>query len=680
MSSLRKKLQQSGRVVTSLSLAALLATTALPIGAFAQNGVVARQQQPAQQQPQQPTQQPAPPPKNDTREQRERLEEHGTTNPNLPTERERNNVPAPGQAPTVNPATSPAAPGTQNPQDSAAQNSITQPLTLSPEVGHDRTGVDLAQVQALALQDAIALALQNNLDIEQFREGVQISQFNLYSLRGVYDILSSADVNYRSQTIPVASQFAGGGSAFSVTQRGLTANFITSQLIERTGGQWQAELDTNRTTTSSTAQLLPTQYNPALTFSFTQPLLRNFRTDFNRRQIQIAKKTLDLSDSQFRQRVIEIINQVQRAYWDLVFAIKNEEIARNTVELTRTQLENNRRQVEAGTAAPIDLRSTEAALEQRKGDVITALQSITTAENVLKALIIKKQDDRLWTAVINPTDEPPINAQTFNLDESTRLALKNRPELEQIRLQTEQKNLDIDYFKDQTKPQVDLVGFYTNNGLAGTPTTAINPGGFGTFDQGVLTNLNAALAALNLPAFSPTVPVDTVIGAGVPSRFNGGFFKSLGNLFSQDFKTYQFGVRFSFPWRNRTAEGNLGRALAEGRQLDARQRQVVLNVQIDVRNALQAVDASRQRYEAAHAGAVAANAQLQGELEKFRAGLSTNFFVLQRQTDLATALGTEVRAKTDYNKALADLQRVTGMTLASNNVQVTALPPTSGKK
>src|SRR5207248_11373532 len=167
-------------------------------------------------------------------------------------------------------------------------------------------------------------------------------------------------------------------------------------------------LANNRTNTRSPAQLLTTQYNPTLTFSFTQQLLRNFRTDFNRQQIQVAKKSLDLSDSQFRQRVIEIINQVQRAYWDLVFAIQNEQIARNTVELTRTQLENNRRQVEAGTAAPIDLRSTEAALEQRKGDVITALQNITTAENVLKGLLIKRQDDKLWSAVINPTDEPPV--------------------------------------------------------------------------------------------------------------------------------------------------------------------------------------------------------------------------------------------------------------------------------
>ncbi len=410
-----------------------------------------------------------------------------------------------------------------------------------------------------------------------------------------------------------------------------------------------------------------------------QPLLRNFSTDLNRRQINIAKKSLDLTDSQFRQRVIEIINQVQRAYWDLVFAIRNERIARDSVELTRTQLENNQKMVEAGTLPPIDLRSTEAALESRKGDVVLALQGITTAENVLKALLIKDSTDKLWNSEIAPTDEPlPTQTQAFNLEDATRLALKNRPELDQMRLQQEQKEIDISFFKNQTKPQLDLVGFYTNNGLAGNPDPVVNPGGFDTTTQGLITNLNLALANLNLPAFNPVPPGPTTSGA-VPSRFEGGYFQSLKNLFGQDFKTYQFGVRVSLPWKNRTAEGNLGRALAEQRQLDARQRQLVQTVQIDVRNALQAVEASRQRFEAAQAAKIAAKAQLAGEQEKFRAGLSSNFFVLQRQTDLAIAEGTEVRALTDYNKALADLQRVTGMTLVNNNVQVTALPP-NGKK
>jgi len=533
----------------------------------------------------------------------------------------------------------------QSQENQTTQNPITQPLALSPDVPPDRVGVDINQRQAFTLQDAIAMALRNNLDIESSRQAVQISQYNLFSLYGFYDVTSGADIGYRRAISPTASALGGAGNSGTVSNNSLFYNFTTSQQIQRTGGNYLIEFDNSRADTSNSFNQLNPSYNTNLTFTFTQPLMRDFSIDQTRRSIRLAKKSLDLSDSQFRQQVIDIINLVQRAYWDLVFAIRNEQIARQAVELTRTQLDNNRRMVEAGTLAPIELRSTEAQLEQSKGDVILALQSITIAENTLKGLLLKDPNDKVWSSVIDPTDEPQFGQVTFNLQEASSLALRNRPELDQMRLQVEQKEIDISFFKNQIKPQVDFIGLYTNTGLSGTPSDAMTIGPDGT-----------------------PIPISEII----PSRFQGGYFRSLNNLFGQDFRTFQVGVRLSFPWRNRTAEGNLGRSLAEQRQLDARQRQLVQNISIEVRNALQAVEAARQRFEAERASAIAAEAQYKGEQERFRAGLSTNFFVLQRQTDLSNAKGREVRALTDYNKALADLQRVTGMTLVSNNVQVPA--------
>jgi outer membrane protein len=584
MSSLLRKLQQSSRIVTVASLASLLAAWS-PIAAFSQDGVVAaRQQQPGQVTGQQ-----------------------------------------------------------QNPPQ---QNSITQPLTLSPEVTRERVGIRPGEVQSLAIQDAIAQGLQNNLDIEQFRQSVRIAEYSLFSLRGFYDFTSAAEIGFRSSIIPNASSISGDLTSGSLASKSLYYNFTTSKQFEQTGGNLFAEFDNSRSRSSSRFNGLNPQYNTTLTFTYTQPLLRNFSLDTTRRSIQLAKKSLDLSDSQFRQRVIEIINQVQRAYWDLVYAIRNEKIARDSVNLARTQLENNRKMVDAGTLAPIELRSTEAQLETAKGNVIVALQGITTAENSLKILLLKDPNDKMWNSEITPTDEPQFGALAFNLEESTRLALKNRPELDQMRLQAEQKDIDIRYYTNQLKPQLDFIGIYTNSGLAGAQANAVDVGGGG----------------------STTLP-----------RFLGGYGTSLQNLFGQDFRTYQAGVRLSFPWRNRAAQANLGRSLAEQRQLDAKQRQLVEIVQVDVRNALQAVVASKQRYEAAQAGELAANAQYNGEQERYRAGLSTNFVVLQRLTDLSVARGTAVRALTDYNKALADLQRVTGMTLMSNNVEISS-KPTDTKK
>lgn len=667
------RLRKAGRAICAASLAMLIGGS-LPVATFAQEGIVSVQQQSPKPKPpdtppqpgQQPSQRTEPPPRPDTQRRREQQEQQGETRPQRPTERENRNLPAPG----TNPATSPAV-TQQTPQ--GAPNPIIQPLALSPEVTRQRVGVKEGVVESLSLQDAITRALQNNLDIEVFRQGVQASQYNLFATRGVYDIVSGATLNYESRTFPVASIFAGGDASSAITQKEFTYDFTTSKLIESTGGSYQVDFLNNRLNTSATSSTLTTQYNPTLTFSFAQPLMRNLSIDQNRRLTQLAKKSLDLSDSEFRQRVIEIINQVQRAYWDLVFSIRNEQIARDSVELTRVQLQNNQKMVEAGALPPIDLRATEAALESRKGDVITALQSITTSENTLKGLLIKDANDKLWDAQIEPTDQPQSDQPTISLTEASQLALTNRPELDQMRLEAEQKQIDIKFFENQTKPQVDLVGFYSNTGLAGTPSDVVSGGGgFDSVTQGLLTNLNFVLNDLGRDPFNPVPRPATTLGANVPDRFSGGYFRALSNLFSQDFRTYQFGVRLSFPWRNRTAEGNLGRTLAEARQLDARQRQLVQTVQIEVRNALQAVEAARQRFEAARAGRIAAEAQYKGEVERYRAGLSTNFLVLEQENDLAIARGNEVRALTDYNKALADLQRVTGMTLVNNNLQVTA--------
>ena len=309
MSSLIQKLQKSSCTVAITSLTALLATWS-PIAAFSQDGVVARQQQPAQ---------------------------------------------ATGQQ--------------QNPP---AQNSITQPLALSPDVTRTRVGVKEGEVQSLALQDAIAQALQNNLDIEQFRQGVRIAEYSLFSLRGFYDYTSAASIGFRNSISPTSSQLAGSNSG-TLSSKALYYNFTSSKQVEQTGGNLFAEFDNSRSRTSNIFAQLNPQYNTTLSFTYTQPLLRNFSLDATRRSIQLAKKTLDLSDSQFRQKAIDIIARVQRSYWDLVFALRDVQIQRESVDLAKTQLERNKRMVNEGTLAPIELVSVEAELEKRSENVLTAI-------------------------------------------------------------------------------------------------------------------------------------------------------------------------------------------------------------------------------------------------------------------------------------------------------------------
>lgn len=521
------------------------------------------------------------------------------------------------------------------PQDQTSTNDLTNPTALIQfqDVPETRIGVDPSNVLRLTLNDAIRKAVENNLDIESSKFTVRTSEYDLLAARGAYDPSLSGQFSFLSATSPVTSVFGGGGADFAVNNKILTYNFSFDQLLE-SGGSIKADFNNTRRRTDATFSTINPIYEPSLGVTFTQPLFRNLKIDSTRRQIKLAKKQLDLTDAQFRQRVIDTIAQVQRAYWDLVYALRNEQIQREAVQLARVQLENNLKQVEAGTLAPIELRSTEANLEERKELVISALQSITTAENTLKNLMLNDPTDPMWSAKVSPIDAADLVPVGTDLPSAIQAAITNRPELEQVKLRTQLKEIDHDFYKNQLKPQIDLFASYSIEGTAG----------------GVVQ--------------TPGQP------SGVPDRFVGGYGRSLGTLFSNDFRTYQVGVRFSFPIRNEVAEANYGRTQAELRQLDVEQRRTVQSIQVEVRNALQAVDAARQRYEAARASRIAAEAQLRGEEERFRAGLSTNFFVLDRQNQLSSARGREAQALTDYNKAIVDLQRVTGTTMAANNVSV----------
>lgn len=574
----------------------------------------------------------------------------------------------------------PAVASAQEKQTSTADLTAPAPLIQFKDVPSTRVGVDANNLVQLTLHDAILMAVRRNMDIEITRFNTETARYDLFAARGAYDPVFSGEVSFLSATVPVTSTFGGGGTDASRNDKQIVFNGAFDRRFE-SGGSIRADFNNTRTTTDATNSIINPVYRPSLGVTFTQPIMRNFSYDATRRQIDLAKKNLDLSDEQFRQRVIETIASVQRTYWDLVYAIRNEQIQREAVELARVQLENNLRQVEAGTLAPIELRSTESNLELRREFVISALQSITLAENTLKNLLIGDPNDPLWSARVVPTDPADLVPIAVELDGATKAAVMNRPELSQLNLRTQLKQIDERFFKNQLKPQVDLFGDYRLTGTAGGTETLIGGGATQTLDPltlALIDSLNQVrVNDVDRAPFDPTPFLLTTGGSSplVPERFVGGYFRSLGTLFSNDFRTYQVGVRFSFPLRNQVAEANYGRVQAELRQLDVEQRRLVQSIQVEVRNALQAVQAAQQRFEAARSSRIAAEAQLRGEEERFRAGLSTNFFVLDRQNQLSSARGREAQALTDYNKAIVELQRVTGTTMAANNVTVNSQQP-----
>jgi HAE1 family hydrophobic/amphiphilic exporter-1 len=529
-----------------------------------------------------------------------------------------------------------------------------------PELG--RVGVDLDRQRPLALREALAMALENNKDIEVARQNVKIAEFDFKGAQGLYDPRLSSSTYFERFITPISS-FLSGGSNGATTSSDYTGTLRLEGQSPKFGGTYRLDFSSVRQTTNNQFVPLSPQYPTALSFSYTQPLLRGLRFDNSRRQIEIAKKNLSLTDAQFRQRAIETITSVQRAYWDLVFTLRNLQVQRDAVRDARAQLEHNKRLVDEGALAPIDVVAAEAQLAGFEQTLFSSLEEVTRAENHLKNLIAVNREADLWNLSIVPTDSVDLATPPVSLPEALKAAMDNRPELQQSNVVAEINQIDQKYFREQTKPAVDLVGSYGLVGLAGVQGPAGNP--FVTAaNQELRDRVNALLAQAGLPLLTPQPP------QALSPFLLGGYDQSLQNLFSNRFNNFRVGVQINLPLRNRTAEAALGRSLVEGQRITTQREQLEQTIQVEVRNALQVVRSAEARLRSAGIAREASEQQYQSEQRKLDAGQSTVFLVLERQTALTTARGNELRAQTDLNKAIADLQRATGNALSINNIVV----------
>ena len=279
---------------------------------------------------------------------------------------------------------------------------------------------------------------------------------------------------------------------------------------------------------------------------------------------------------------------------------------------------------------PIDIVEAHSQIATYEQNVYTAQQTVTQAENTLKTLVLPDRTSAIWSRPITPVSPISLNAPRIGLDVAIAEAMRNRPEITQFETSAEINEINRKLYKDQTKPQNDLFGVYTAQGLAGSVAE----------------------------------------GRTVPPNLSGGYFSSLGNLAVQDYPTYRAGVTISLPWGNNVAKANLGRTLAEGDRLKNQRAQAEQVIEAEVRNSLQALRSAEARLNAAVAARGSAEQLYESEQRQFRSGTTTFYLVSQRQTDLLIARSRELQAQTDLNKAISEFQRATGTTLSANNVSV----------
>jgi HAE1 family hydrophobic/amphiphilic exporter-1 len=431
------------------------------------------------------------------------------------------------------------------------------------------------------------------------------------------------------------------------------------------GGQYKVFFDNQGATSNSPITTLSPFYSVDFGVLFTQPLLRNRSIDVYRHDIRVQRKRLTQSDFDFRLSVIAVIAQVQQAYWELVYALRDQRNQLSSLNLAREQLYMIEERISVGASAPLERAQALTQIATSETNLLTATQYVTTTENTLKQLILRDPTAAAWSTQIEPTDQPPLAPAPVNLQDALAEAFVNRPELNRLRLQQEINSIDIQYYRNQTLPRADAQSTVSTTGYAGSPLQrpfivgdpTTNSTAF-LFDQ--INRLRGTLGQPPLP-----LPPATITA---PGNLVGGYFRALGNVF--DFHAVTFGLAIEIPIRNRTAKANLAGARIQGEQLSAQVRALEQTIEVDVRNAAQAVEITRRQILAARAARESAEIQLAGEQKRYRTGLSTTFLVLQFQNQLVNARTAEIRAEANYNQAIANLQRATATTLRANNVIV----------
>lgn len=560
----------------------------------------------------------------------------------------------------------------------------------------------------LSLADALALAVENNLDIELERYAIPLAESEVLRaqggglLRGVLyalnetptgiggpnsplvttaatqntpgttvatnanelALLGEPQVNYSTQgTLPlsngsqipaydpfltgqynwqhlntpeVTSSFAQNGDLIGSVQ---TANAGYNQGFS-TGTNINASFVNSREDLNSLFNSFNPYINSGLALNVTQPLLRGFGREVNRRFIRIAANEEKITSLLFRQQLIATVYGVVRLYTDLVSLAEDVKVKQDTYQFAQTLLQNTQDSVDQGTQAPIELTRARAQVSATLQDLINSQGLLDEQAAILKNVITRRgsQDPDVRRAQIVPTDSLEIPAaeadETRPVEDLLEEAYRQRPDLAQAGLQTENTRIGLEGSRNALRPELDLVGTAQSNGFAG------------------------AANGLN---------------AGIPAgAYVGGYGTALDQIFTGKNPTYAIGLQLTLPLRNRVAQADAARDELQLRQTQIREQQLRNQAQLEVEDALIGMRRARASYEAALQTRKLQEESLEAEQIKFMEGASTSFFVIQYQSYVAQARSTELAAKGAYLKSRAAMQRAIGSILDDNGISFDA--------
>ena len=462
-----------------------------------------------------------------------------------------------------------------------------------------------AKPQPLSLQEAIRTSLENNLQVEIAKQTRTATKASVEINLGTFDwtltgALASSRQNFATE---VSSQKEDATLWSHSLTVGATKAFPW-------GGSLALSYEPVYTseTIGGTSTALPygsgTSKAAGLTATYTQSLLRGFGREVTEANLIVAKNSSVAADYQYEKSIIDLVASTESLYWDVVYAQRNLETIQQALELAQKQLRENRIRVEVGTLAPIEVTSAEAAVAQQEQSIISAEAALQNAKD---ALIRALYPGSGKPADIDPTDAPTLSHIAIDEAAGEQMALDRRVELKAYKLDLLSKGVLRRAAENRLKPQLDAYVGYTGD----------------SYDYSSLGGVNSDLAGFKYPG-------------------------------------YTVGVNFSLPIGNHTAKGNLTAARASERGSELTLRDEELAIRLEVREAFRNVDASEKGVEAAKRTRIYREKDLDAEQKKFDNGMSTNFLVLSKQSDLDTAKSAEVQAQITYAKAVTALEKAVG--------------------
>jgi hydrophobic/amphiphilic exporter-1 (mainly G- bacteria), HAE1 family len=493
-----------------------------------------------------------------------------------------------------------------------------QPVTTTlPQVGQ---GASAGEVIKLTRDEAVRLALENNPDLAVTRYEPGVNDARVSAAQAAFLPTFNSAVLRNSNRTPPTNLFSG--------ETGIQTDYWSgeagfAQRLRWGGGSYDIAWVNQRQTTDNPFTSFTPSLTSALQAVFSQPLLRDFKTDTARATIDVARRNRDIADIQVRERTAQVGADAEAAYWALVAALQSVDVQQRSLDLALELERTNRARVDVGQSPPLDLVAARAEVAQRQENLIVARTTALQAEDVLRTLIIDPKRADYWSIRLDPAERQPGVSGQPDVDAAVRRALQDRSDVAQARKQIENSDINVALARNQTLPDLRAQATYLTNGQGGS--RLLRTDGF----------------------------PGTIIGTQ-----NTSFGSVLGQVLTADYPTWTVGFTLSYPIGHSVAQADLARARIERDQAAARVRSLELSVVREVRDAALRLEQNRQRIETAKLGRELAEQRLDAEQKRFEVGMSTSFLVIQAQRDLAVARDNEQRAYLDYQLAQVNFDRV----------------------